>query len=237
MEYPGGKNQSGVYQWLINQMPPHQTYIEPFLGSGAVMRLKRPAMASIGMDADANVFAQWNGDELPGLTLSCGDALEFLATDPRVQLATTLVYLDPPYPMAVRSCKRAIYQCEFATWSEHQRLLGIITALPCMVMISSYYSEPYATALSSWRSLHFTVCTRGGGKAEEWLWMNYPVPFELHDYRYLGDDYRERHNIKKKQKRWRRMLGEMTPHERYAMLEVLGDLRSAAAPPAVVVKG
>jgi hypothetical protein len=43
MTYPGGKNGTGTFQKIINQMPPHDVYIEAFLGSGAVMRLKRPA--------------------------------------------------------------------------------------------------------------------------------------------------------------------------------------------------
>lgn len=53
--YPGGKNGAGVYQTIINQLPPHDTYIEPFLGSGAVLRMKKPARASIAIDADADV--------------------------------------------------------------------------------------------------------------------------------------------------------------------------------------
>ena len=50
--YPGGKNGPGVYQRIISLMPPHQTYIEPFLGGGAIMRLKRPASLNIGIDRD-----------------------------------------------------------------------------------------------------------------------------------------------------------------------------------------
>ena len=46
MSYPGGKNGAGVYQAIINQMPPHQTYIEGFLGSGAVLRMKKPAIGA-----------------------------------------------------------------------------------------------------------------------------------------------------------------------------------------------
>ena len=41
MTYPGGKNGAGIYQRIINHMPPHKTYIEAFLGSGAVLRNKR----------------------------------------------------------------------------------------------------------------------------------------------------------------------------------------------------
>jgi hypothetical protein len=53
MSYPGGKNGSGVYQTLINLMPPHDVYIEPFLGGAAIMRLKRPARLNIGIDLDS----------------------------------------------------------------------------------------------------------------------------------------------------------------------------------------
>lgn len=59
MGYPGGKSGPGVYHRLINLMPPHYTYVEPFLGGGAVMRLKRPARYNIGVDLDAAVIRQW----------------------------------------------------------------------------------------------------------------------------------------------------------------------------------
>jgi site-specific DNA-adenine methylase len=38
MKYPGGKNSDGTYQFIINHIPPHETYIEGFLGSGAIIR-------------------------------------------------------------------------------------------------------------------------------------------------------------------------------------------------------
>lgn len=34
MTYKGGKAGAGVYQQIINQIPPHDVYIEPFLGGG-----------------------------------------------------------------------------------------------------------------------------------------------------------------------------------------------------------
>ena len=59
MGYPGGKSGPGVYHRLINLMPPHAVYCEPFLGGGAVMRLKRPAAYNIGVDLDSGVIAAW----------------------------------------------------------------------------------------------------------------------------------------------------------------------------------
>ena len=57
MIYPGGKNGAGVFQSIINQMPPHDRYIEPFLGSGAVFRLKSPARVNVGIDIDPKAIA------------------------------------------------------------------------------------------------------------------------------------------------------------------------------------
>ncbi len=59
--YPGGKAGSGVYQKIINQIPPHNVYIEPFLGGGAILRFKRPApTASIGIDADETALTRFD---------------------------------------------------------------------------------------------------------------------------------------------------------------------------------
>jgi site-specific DNA-adenine methylase len=125
--YPGGKNGSGVYQTIINQMPPHHIYIEAFLGGGAILRMKRHAAASIGIDSDEHVLAGWRGDEVPNLTLLCTNALEFLGSNTFSD--DTLIYLDPPYLMATRSCKRPIYRHEFTT-KQHADLLHIIARGP-----------------------------------------------------------------------------------------------------------
>ena len=56
--YRGGKSGAGVYQKLINLMPPHTVYIEPFLGHGAILLHKRPARLSIGLDLDARAVQE-----------------------------------------------------------------------------------------------------------------------------------------------------------------------------------
>ena len=228
MTYPGGKNKSGVYQTIINQMPPHRTYIEAFLGGGAIMRMKRPAMASIGIDSDARAIAEFmNQPDLVSTKLIVADALVFLAN---IHFCgDDLVYLDPPYLMSTRSSQRPIYRHEFNTEEDHAELLALIKRLPCMVMLSGYYSDLYADALQGWRTLSYQAMTRGGTPATEWLWMNYPEPLELHDYRYLGVDFRERERIKRKRERWRARLRRIPASERYAILSVLADLGAPIA--------
>jgi len=225
MTYPGGKNGSGVYQTIINLMPPHSTYIEGFLGGGAIMRLKKPATCSIGIDSDGDVLSQWRGDEVPGLILLHGDALEFLcSTFP----GDTLIYLDPPYVMETRSCQRPLYRHEFSD-EQHQQLLSIIKRLGCMVMLSGYYSDLYAEALRDWRTVTFQAQTRSA-TATEWIWLNFPEPFELHDYKFLGRNFRERERIKRKKLRWKGKLLRMKPLERNAILMALEEIRELASP-------
>lgn len=47
MSYLGSKAASGVYQKIIAEMPPHDTYIETHLGGGAVM-LRKPRRGITG---------------------------------------------------------------------------------------------------------------------------------------------------------------------------------------------
>jgi DNA adenine methylase len=217
--YPGGKNK--VYQTIINQMPPHRVYIEPFLGSGAILRYKRPAIASIVIDVDAAVIDSWDVAP-PGTTLICGDAINWLASTAITD--DTLIYLDPPYMMSSRSSHRQIYRCELED-RQHVELLDVITRLTCMVMISGYYTTLYGSRLASWRHITFEAQTRSGKTATEWLWMNYPEPLELHDYRYLGDDFREREKIKRRRERWKTRLQRMDRLERLSMLSAIAEMR------------
>lgn len=228
MNYPGGKNGSGVYQRLINLIPPHSLYVEAFLGSGPIMRLKRPAPGSIGIDADGIPLSSFPRDQVPNLMLIKTDAVDWLTRNPLPDDA--FVYLDPPYLKSVRSSKRDYYDCEFGEPEEHAALLDVVRQLKCRVMISGYYSDQYAEALAGWRTVTFKSQTRSGKPATEWVWLNFPEPFELHDYRFLGDDFRERQDLKRQQQRWLTRLQKMNPKQRYAMLETIEEWKHAPTP-------
>lgn len=214
--YTGGKGGAGVYQQVINQMPPHETYIEPFLGAGAVLRIKRPAARSIGIELDGQVLAErWRGDEVPGLQLVNANALEFLAGFP--WQGGELVYCDPPYLLETRRNQDGYYRCEM-TAEDHADLLALLMRLPAPVILSGYWSELYADQLQGWRVVTYTTGTRGGGSATEYLWCNFPAPVALHDYRFLGNNFRERERITRRQRRWRARLARMKLLERQALL-------------------
>lgn len=245
-------------QRIISLCPPHDVYIEPFLGAAAVMRAKRPAAVNIGLDLDpeapglawiacqrqtrAEAIAcssiNGNGGERrrtaadlvvhPGVTVSAAttwiaevaDGLEYLRSYPFT--GREVVFCDPPYLQATRT-ERRLYKWEWWT-DKHRQLLQLLVTLPCHVMLSGYPSSLYREHLAGWNSVNYDAMTRGGTTRDEWLWFNFPKPLELHDYRYLGEGYRERERIKKKKKRWTEKLRKMPALERQALLAALQEV-------------
>lgn len=212
---------AGCYQRIINQIPPHRIYIEPFVGSGAILRMKRPANLSICLDLEPGAIAALRDRVPPETRLLEADGIQFLAKYPFV--GDEFVYCDPPY--LPEACRTRIRYRHKLTWHDHRRLLRILLNLPCRVAISGYWSELYSHTLDGWRSDHWPQITRGGYTIDEWLWMNYPTPEALHDYRYLGRDYREREKFTRRRKRWTAKLERMAPIERYAILAALEQVR------------
>lgn len=214
--YTGGKGGPGIFQAIINQMPPHRVYVEAFLGAGSVLRHKRPAESTIAIERDGHVLAtRWRGNEIPGLELIEADAIHWLNV--RRWRGDELVYADPPYLMETRRTQKGYYRHELST-ADHRRLLRVLKALPVPVLVSGYWSELYACELQDWRSISFTAWTRRGQPAIEWLWMNFPEPQTLHDYQHLGRGFREREKLTRQRRRWRARLARMTPLQRGALL-------------------
>ena len=222
MSYPGGKAGAGVFQQIINQIPPHRVYIEPFLGGGAVLLHKRLAVASIGIDCDTAACAWWkNGNIPPGCIVDKGDGISFLEVYDFK--GDEFIYCDPPYLFETRSSRGKIYPHEFGDIGQHEKLLTLLLSLPCLVAISGYWSSLYVNMLAGWRSIHYQTRTRGGATKTEYLWMNYPEPLELHDYRYLGSNFRQRERLKRIKTRWLARLDRMDALERYALLSSIAE--------------
>lgn len=93
-EYLGSKAGAGVFQAVIALMPPHDTYVELFAGTGAVLVRKPPAARSFAVDLNADVLALVP-NEYPGLTKHQGDAFHFLDGYDYAAGGRTLIYADP----------------------------------------------------------------------------------------------------------------------------------------------
>jgi DNA adenine methylase len=216
--YNGGKNGAGVYQTIINQMPPHEIYIEAFLGSGAIMRQKKPAKRNIGIEINQKAVTRFWQDPGGGIEVIQDCAIAYIRQIKRTISKQALIYADPPYPLFARAgLNSRLYDYEL-TDQQHIEFLGHAKELPCMICISSYPNELYDKILKGWRILDFTAQTRKG-TATERLYMNYPEPKKLHDYSYLGCDRTDRQRIKAKIHRQVAGLLKLPVLEREAILE------------------
>jgi DNA adenine methylase len=262
--YPGAKGAEGVWQRIISEMPPHRVYVEAFAGSAVIARRKKAAASTILVDADPVVREMWKSSRAEhggarGAKFVRDDARDFLKRffwgnrheaeqflllNEGAPLAgpksDVLVYCDPPYLMETRSCQRPLYNCELVTDQEHKQLLDVLKRIPAMVMISGYWSTLYERELTGWRTIQIPTIKRNGERATEWVWCNFPEPVQLHDYRFLGEGYRERERIKKKMRRWTAKLRAMPGVERSALfwaMSMIQDAPPESAIPTSTVQG
>lgn len=219
MTYKGGKGGNGVYQAIINQMPHHERYFELCLGGGSVLLHKLPASTNYGVDVDSGVIAQFEASRATqDIKLLVADACQFLRIYPFQD--NDLIYLDPPYLFDVRTYKGPIYKYEWDR-EKHLEMLTLVLKLSAQIMISGYDSEMYDRHLADWRKAYYFAVDRKGRRRRETLWMNYSEPTELHDYRYVGSNFRERWNLKRKINNKKRQLAKMDNLERLALMEAL----------------
>jgi DNA adenine methylase len=215
MQYIGGKNANGVYQKIINLIPPHDTYIETHLGSGAILRLKKKAAVNIGLDVCEEAIV--NFPRRQDVNIIQQDAHQFLADYPFS--GNEFIYVDPPYLISSRK-SQSLYKHEY-TQQQHEELLALLVNLPCLVMISGYWSELYSHKLKGWQCETYQTRDRSGEEVTEYLWMNYEKPTMLHDYQYLGDDFRERERIKRKHQRLKQKIIDLPEYEKHFLISEL----------------
>ena len=213
MGYHGSKAASGLYQAIINIMPPHDVYIEPFLGSGQILRRKSPSQTSIGFDLDKDLIDK---SDYAGLDVDirCGDGLEFISNYSFV--GDELIYCDPPYPHCTRSSKR--YQFDWVD-SSHIHLCQLVNNLNTRIIMSSYPNFIYDEYLSGWNTFTLQVMTRGGVRTEQ-VWYNYDLD-KVHYHKYAGKNFTDRQRIQRKASRWANRYQRLPPGERQAVLAAI----------------
>lgn len=108
-------------------------------------------------------------ERLRGVVIECRDAWEVMTAHDG---SDTLYYLDPPYIGEERaSAGKHMYRHEM-TEQEHEALLGALTALEGMVVISGYRNPLYDDLLSDWKRVERDAYAGGARKRTEVLWIN-----------------------------------------------------------------
>lgn len=218
--YKGGKNQDGVFQRIINQIPPHQVWIECCAGSAAITRRIReaPDRFCIEMDKDQ---AQRLERLLPGdVFVKCGNFMELLTFE-ELDEKEVFLFIDPPYLVETRSFDKPIYKHEW-TEEDHIAFLVWLQEVKCRVLVTHPTCSLYSEALKDWRTIEYEYMTHKG-KRSDCIWMNYPYPEELHDYSYLGDSRTQRQQISRLSDRWCKRFDKLTRLEQGKILTALQE--------------
>jgi len=209
----GGKGAAGVCHHIINQIPKHTIYIEGFLGLGRILRYKKLANRSMGIDMDSHILDLWGKSDIGKLNLTIEKGSFFNYTNiSELREETTFLYLDPPYPISTRKSNTK-YKHEL-TDDQHAYLLELIKGFNCKVAISTYDNYLYQQLLKGWRKVKFKSTTRGQS-ATETLYMNYdqPRPNQLHDTRFVGDNFRQREKTKRRLETIKGKIRRLEPFE------------------------
>lgn len=231
--YFGGKNSPGTYQTIINHIPPHDVFFSLFLGNCAITRNIKPAAFSLLNDLDSDVIEAWKGLELPCwyklMNLDAIDVLKRLPAFLPLQSSNSglpsnvFIYLDPPYRKEVRKGKADVYKHQM-TDSQHSALLSQVIAMPDRnIMISHYPDTMYDEVLKGWNQ-HTFLSTIRNGMAWERIYFNYNLTEELHDYSYIGNDFREREANNRIKKNFVKKLKRLPPQLRNSILQDLKEL-------------
>lgn len=198
MNYPGQKNIPGVIHKIVNEIPRHKFYYEPFAGTAAIAKTL-PASGTIKHLNDLNKTVL---DEITlprdhtviKTSVGAMDIIQILTTAG----TNTFAFIDPPYLHTVRYSNK-LYKHEM-TEIDHIQLLSAVKSLKCKCMIIHPACELYDLALQSWRSVQIKIRYNTKTSIEK-IYMNYPKQ-ELQTYKFIGDDCWRRQAIKRKAQRF-----------------------------------
>jgi hypothetical protein len=161
-------------------------------------------------------------DDDSGSILINDDAISYLQKY-RVDPDHTVIYADPPYPIGTRSSSNSKYEYDFRN-EDHTSLLLTLLQMDCKILISTYPNNLYKMMLHGWNCTKFKSQTRSGSRIEL-LYYNFDLnEIELHDYRYLGNNFRQRERIKNKIKRHVSRLKRL---DRFESLAIIDSIISA----------
>ena len=126
----------------------------------------------------SSILGEWNrtdhlwhiAERLKSVFIEHDDASRVIK---RFDGSKTLFYIDPPYPIDVRTGNWAgkAYSDEM-TDDDHRELAKLLHAVEGMVFLSGYQCPLYEELYSGWTRLEKTTTTNGNNQAIESLWLS-----------------------------------------------------------------
>jgi DNA adenine methylase len=107
-------------------------------------------------------------DRLRGVFIECSDALEVIC---RWDGPDTLIYCDPPYPLATRTPGNNGYRHDYSD-TDHAALAQILHAAKGKVVISGYSCPLYKSLYAHWHLVEKRTLADARAWRTEALWLN-----------------------------------------------------------------
>lgn len=196
--YIGNKGIPGVIHKIINLIPAHDYYLEPFAGGASIGKALPRCSVKHFNDLNKNALEQ--------ITDSSGATI-IKTSVPAAQLlqsfgsgtASAFIFCDPPYLHETRFSD-SIYNFEM-THTDHTDFLSAVQSLKYPCMIIHPLCELYHQALQSWNYVDIKIRYNSKTSTER-IYMNYNKPQLLQTYRFIGTNCWERQAIKRKAERF-----------------------------------
>ncbi|QKJ28446.1 hypothetical protein HQ865_01275 [Mucilaginibacter mali] len=230
--YFGGKNGPGTMQTQINHIPPCDVLISLCLGNDGMIANIHPAQLTILNDIDPQVIAAWQPWVAAHPQAGCYrlynmDAVDLLRSviAEKYDTPATVIYIDPPYLKSTRRSQRDVYRFEMSE-AQHIALIEAALALKhARIIFAHYPCALYDRMLTGWNTTDYDSQTRKG-KARERLYYNYPLTGKLHDYNFIGENFRSR---ERKTRIVKNMLAKINRLEPDLRNRILTELQQQAA--------
>lgn len=216
--YNGGKGGDGVYQRIINLIPPHKVWIEMFGGSGAVTKHIYAAEQSFIIEVDTVQAVKLKREIQDRAVVINANAMNIVGVSTPAGV-DVCIFADPPYLKMVRTCQRSIYKAEWVE-RDHEKFLQWVRERKEKIIITHPICEMYLHQLAGWNKLEYKYMSRGGIR-DDCAWYNYPTPETLHDYSYAGSTRTERQRIERKIDRELLKLSKLQAIERNAIIAAI----------------
>lgn len=222
--YPGQKKIPGVYQKIINNIPLHSIYYEPFAGSAQIAKIlynssKDSTYYLNDIDPAVNSLLSL----LEGSTITNVNAFDVLQSEILLSSGKeTFIFIDPPYLHSSRPNNQTLYNYEFSN-ENHYQLIKSLLQLNCNCMIIHPSCELYDLHLSSWRIIQIKIRYHSKTSIEN-LYMNYDIPEKLQCVDFVGSNCWDRQRIKRKADRLMSKISLLPAHEQQYIFSKLSTI-------------
>ena len=223
--YPGNKAIQGVLQKIVNEIPRCDVFRELMAGSAAVSSALAVPDENVHLNEKSEKVFQDLRFKYPLRIVTNDCAISIITFLPDKPKREEMIFLDPPYRLHTRPHSQKLYEHEMSD-DDHVQLLSAVLDKGdnYKFMIIHPDDEMYNTMLASWRKVPIKVRYRNK-TSNEVLYMNYPAPEVLQDYKFLGDGCHDRQRIKRKGDRWIAKLKGLPIVEQNYILDRLASMR------------